>query len=417
MTVLIAGAGIAGLTLGLCLDRAGIPFRIFEAVRELRPLGVGINLQPHAVKELFALGLEDALDDCGLRTEEVAYFSTHGQLIWREPRGMGAGYNWPQFSVHRGLFQMALYHALVARAGEDVVLPGHAVTSWIERDGQVRVDLTDRATGAPLGSAKGDVLIACDGINSALRARLYPEEGEAKWGGTMMWRGVTRGPRFLTGRSVTMTGRKDVKFVAYPIGDTEEGGSVINWIADLTMPPDYDWARQDWTREAQAEDFVAAFEGWSFDWLDIPATIRAADGIWEYPMVDRDPLDRWTHGRMTLLGDAAHAMYPIGSNGASQGIIDACCLASAFGEQSVGAGALEAYEAERRPKVNALVLTNRGDGPDKILDIVEERAPEGFDDIETVMPLAERQAFADGYKKVAGMDIAALNAAPPVLQV
>jgi 2-polyprenyl-6-methoxyphenol hydroxylase-like FAD-dependent oxidoreductase len=229
----------------------------------------------------------------------------------------------------------------------------------------------------------------------------------------MMWRGTTVGPRFLTGRSVTMTGRKQVKFVAYPIAD-DGAQSVINWIADLAMPPDYDWRRQDWNRSGAVADFLPAFDGWSFDWLDVPAVIRGAGAVYEYPMVDRDPLARWTHGRVTLLGDAAHAMYPIGSNGASQAILDARHLAACL-RAAPGPEGLHAYEEIRREVVNAVVLANRGDGPDRILDIVHDRAPDGFDDIESVMPLDERRAFADGYKAIAGMDIVALNARPPII--
>ncbi|MEL6801075.1 MAG: flavin-dependent oxidoreductase [Pseudomonadota bacterium] len=416
MTVLIAGAGITGLTLGLSLHQVGIPFRIFEAVREVRPLGVGINLQPHAVRELVELGLEAHLDQVGLRTEEVAYFSQHGQLIWREPRGVLAGYNWPQFSLNRGGLQMLLYRAVRARCGE-VIETGSTVTGWSETGAGIEITLTDRKTGQGRGTATGNVLIGADGINSATRAALYPGEGPAQWGGTMMWRGVTYGPRFLTGRSVTMTGRKDVKFVAYPIGETDDGLSEINWIADLTMPANYDWRQQDWNREGALEEFLPYFADWSFDWLDVPATIRGAARVFEYPMVDRNPLPRWSHGRVTLLGDAAHAMYPIGSNGASQGILDARILARELRGRGLGPDALDAYDDARRADVNALVLANRGDGPDKILDIVAERAPDGFDDINTVMPLAERQTFADGYKQVAGMDIAALNARPPLVAV
>ncbi|MEL6643676.1 MAG: flavin-dependent oxidoreductase [Pseudomonadota bacterium] len=416
MTVLIAGAGIAGLTLGLSLHQVGIPFQIFEAVREVRPLGVGINLQPHAVRELFELGLENDLDGVGLRTEEVAYFSQHGQLIWREARGLHAGYHWPQFSIHRGGLQMLLYRAVKERCG-DVIHTSAAVTGWADHGDGIEIALSDRKTGSSLGSATGAVLIGADGINSTVRAHLYPGEGPAHWGGTMMWRGVTHGPRFLTGRSVTMTGRKDVKFVAYPIGETDDGQSVINWIADLTMPPGYDWRQQDWNREGALDDFLPSFADWAFDWLDIPKVITGAAQVYEYPMVDRDPLPRWSHGPVTLLGDAAHAMYPIGSNGASQGILDARVLAREMREYGVGEEALQAYDAARRDDVNALVLANRGDGPDKILDIVADRAPDGFADIEDVMTRTERQTFADGYKQVAGMDIAALNARPPLIAV
>ena len=416
MTVLIAGAGIAGLSLGLSLHQIGVPFRIFEAVREIKPLGVGINLQPHATRELIEMGLEDGLDKVGLRTEEVAYFSRQGKLIWSEARGIGAGYHWPQFSIHRGGLQMLLFNTLIERCGADVVQMGHAVTGWQETESGVSVTLEDRKTGAALGAVEGSLLVAADGINSVLRAGLYPDEGPAHWGGTMMWRGVTKGPKFLTGRSMAMAGVKRRKFVIYPIGDTEEGGSLLNWIADLTMPEDYQWRQQDWNRPGRLEDFLPEFADWQFDWLDVPQIIRDAEAIYEFPMVDRNPLPQWSFGPMTLLGDAAHAMYPIGSNGASQGIIDARILAREIRVHGAGPAALQSYEAARRETVNALVLRNRGDGPDKVLDIVEERAPDGFDDIETVMPLAEREELAAGYKKAAGMDMAALNARGPLLE-
>ena len=413
MTVLIAGGGIAGLTLGLSLAQVGVPFRIFEAVREIKPLGVGINLQPHAARELFDLGLENTLDQIGLRTEEVAYFNAQGQLIWAEPRGEAAGYGWPQFSLNRGKLQAALYEKLIARCG-DVVTTGAAVAGWTERAGSISAILRDRKTGRELGEVGGDLLIACDGINSTLRQIMLPGEGPASWGGTMMWRGLTRGPRFRTGRTVSMSGAKDVKFVCYPIADDGDG-SVLNWIADLAMPADYEWRKQDWNRQGVLEEFLPAFKDWKFDWLDVPQVIKTADQIYEYPMVDREPLAQWTRGRVTLMGDAAHAMYPIGSNGASQCILDARHLARAIRDHGENRAALETYEGERRQKMNALVLANRGDGPDKILDIVADRAPDGFADIDEVIPLAERQSFADGYKAVAGMDIAALNAADPIL--
>ena len=416
MTVLIAGAGIAGLTLGLSLHQVGIPFHIYEAVEDIRPLGVGINLQSMATRELFELGLEDALDKVGLRTREVGYFTAQGQEIWREPRGTYAGNTWPQYSIHRGGLQMALLDALIARAGPEVLTMGAAVTGWREAEEGVQIALTNRKSGKA-GKANGSVLIAADGINSVLRAGFYPDEGPAVWGGTMMWRGVTRGPKFLSGRSMAMVGTKACKFVCYPIADTEEGGSLINWIADLVLPADYDWLSQDWNRPGKRSDFAHHFADWSFDWIDIPKIIADADGIWEFPMVDRNPLPQWSFGPVTLLGDAAHAMYPIGSNGASQGIVDARILARELRNHGVGQGALQAYDDMRREVVNAVVLANRTDGPDKILDIVAECAPNGFDDIETVMPLAERQAFADRYKAVTGMTIEELNKRPAIIAV
>jgi 2-polyprenyl-6-methoxyphenol hydroxylase-like FAD-dependent oxidoreductase len=413
MAVMIAGAGVGGLTLALSLQQVGIDCIVYEAVREVRPLGVGINLQPHAARELFELGLQADLDRIGLRTQEVAYFSSHGQPIWEEPRGEKAGYHWPQYSIHRGELQMALYWAFLERGGR--VMAGCALKTWEEDTHGVTATFVDRRTGHVVGRDRGAALIGADGINSTLRARLYPDEGPAHWGGTMMWRGVTEAPRFRSGRSVAMIGRKAAKFVCYPIADRGDGYSLLNWIADIHDPDRAGFAPQDWNREGRLKDVLPRFDGMSFDWLDIPQVMRDAEAIYEYPMVDRDPLPAWTRGRVTLMGDAAHPMYPIGSNGASQAILDARYLARALDEEGRVTDALQRYDLERREAVNSVVLANRGDGPDKILDIVAERAPDGFDRIEDVITGAELASQAASYKAVAGMDVATLNARPSIL--
>jgi 2-polyprenyl-6-methoxyphenol hydroxylase-like FAD-dependent oxidoreductase len=415
MTVLIAGAGIGGLTLGLSLHQAGIAFRIYEAAATLAPLGVGINLQPHAVRELTELGLLPDLDAIALRTEEVVYAARNGKTIWAEPRGALAGYDWPQFSIHRGKLQMLLRDRLVERAGPDVIRTGAAVTDWREDGDQVVIALTDRAAGVDLGETGGTLFIAADGIHSAARAKLHPNEGPPVWGGTMMWRGVTTAPRFLTGRSMAMIGSKNCKFVCYPIADAGPGMSVVNWIADLALPLDALSDRADWTRKGKLADFLPVFEGFCFDWLDVPALIRGAGDVYEYPMVDRNPIPRWSHRRMTLLGDAAHAMYPIGSNGASQAILDARVLVRELLANGVTPAALTAYDEERRPATAAIVMANRGDGPDAVLDLVQDRAPEGFEAIEDVLSREELVATASAYKRLAGFDVEALNARGPIL--
>lgn len=414
MTVMIAGAGIGGLSLALSLQQVGIECVVYEAVREVRPLGVGINLQPHATRELFELGLEQELDKIGLRTEEVAYFSKQGHLVWAEPRGIAAGYRWPQYSIHRGELQMALYWAFLERGGQ--VLAGYALRDWDEDGAGVMATFVDRSTGRIVGREHGKALIGADGINSTMRARLYPDEGPARWGGTMMWRGVTEGPKFRTGRTVSMSGTKSVKFVCYPIADRDGNRSLLNWIADIHDPSRAGFAPQDWNRAGQLEDFLPAFDAMQFDWLDVPEIIRQAETIYEYPMVDRDPLPKWSHKRVTLLGDAAHPMYPIGSNGASQAILDGRYLARALDEESTVIAALERYDDERRETVNAVVLANRGDGPDAILDVVADRAPQGFDRIEDVISREELASQATRYKAVAGMDVSALNARPSILE-
>ncbi|MEM6663226.1 MAG: flavin-dependent oxidoreductase [Pseudomonadota bacterium] len=408
MTVLIAGAGIGGLTLALSLHQIGVPCRVFESVDELRPLGVGINVQPHAIRELEALNLLPDLDSIGLRTAALGYFSTHGKEIWREPRGIEAGYRWPQFSIHRGHLQMMLFEVARTRLGGDAIRTGAAVREWRGLGDGVEVTLSTGETVA------GSLLIAADGIHSTARAGLYPDEGLPLWNRVLMWRGTTWAPDFLGGRTMAMIGCKARKFVCYPIREDVDR-VLINWIADLMYPPDHHWAREDWNRPGRAEDLLPHFGGWSFDWLDVPAVIRGSEAIFEWPMVDRDPLPKWTHGPMTLMGDAAHPMYPIGSNGASQAILDARVLAREIRDHGAVPRALEAYEAERRPKTSAIVLANRGDGPDKVLDVVEDRAPDGFERLEDVISAAELEEIAAEYKATAGMDVEALNAAPGVL--
>ena len=367
------------------------------------------------MRELTELGLLPDLDRIALRTEEVVYAARNGKDIWSEPRGIEAGYAWPQFSIHRGRLQMLLLDTLIRRAGPDCVRTGISAVNWHEEGDEIVVSLGERSTGRLIGSERGAVFVAADGIHSAARKLLNPREGAPVWGGTMMWRGTTVGPRFRTGRSMAMIGDKRTKFVTYPIDDAGEGLSLINWIADLELPLDALDARADWTLQGKAEDVAPRFKDFVFDWIDVPAIIRGAEAIWEYPMVDRDPLDAWTHGRMTLLGDAAHAMYPIGSNGASQAILDARAMVREFLARGVGPGALAAYDADRRPAVNAVVLANRGDGPDIVLDIVEERAPNGFDNIEDVITRAELEERAGVYKKTAGMDVDGLNRRPSIV--
>lgn len=410
--VLIAGGGIAGLTAALSLHQIGVDCRVFETVSSPQPLGVGINLLPHAVRELTELGLLDAVADTAIPTQELAYYNKHGQRIWSEARGRDAGYNWPQFSVHRGALQSILLDAVRARQGADRVVTGHHLAGWEETGTGVRAHFIDRRTGVRLDDAEGDLLIGADGIHSVMRRTLYPLEGPPIWNGAILWRGTTRGRPFLTGRSMIMAGHEFQKFVAYPISRRVEaaGEAEINWIAERKFRPDHAWRREDWNRAGDVADFLPAFAGWRFDWLDVPAVIQAADRCFEYPMVDRDPLDRWTFGRVTLIGDAAHPMYPIGSNGASQGILDARVLAREIRRAGPTAEALVAYENERRPATAKIVLANRANGPEQVMQMVEQRAPDGFVRIEDVLTAAELEGTAAGYKRIAGFDKDALNA-------
>jgi 5-methylphenazine-1-carboxylate 1-monooxygenase len=417
MTVLIAGGGIGGLTLALSLHQIGVPCRVFETVSALKPLGVGINVLPHAVRELIELGLLDRLDGIGVRTRELAFFSKHGKPIWSEPRGLEAGYRWPQFSVHRGKLQQVLLDAVIERLGPDNVLTSHHLTGWSETPDGIRADFVDKATGAAQLSHDGTLLIAADGIHSAIRERLYPQEGAPLWNGRILWRGITPSDAFLSGRTMIMAGHEVLKFVCYPISDQPDADRqfLINWVAERHMPPTYRWRREDYNRTARLDEFLPWFADWHFDWLDVPALIRDCPHSYEYPLVDRDPVSQWTFGRVTLMGDAAHPMYPIGSNGASQAILDARVLTREilrFGEVPA---ALHAYEAERRPATTDLVMLNRRNGPEQVMQIVEERAPEGFDVVTDVLSQQELEDIAANYKRVAGFQVEGLNAKPPIV--
>lgn len=417
MTVIIVGAGIGGLSLALSLHQVGIAARVYESVDKLEPLGVGINLLPHAVRELTELGLADEIARTAIPTSTLSYFSKRGQLIWSEPRGKSAGYNWPQFSIHRGELQMILYRAVIERLGADAVRTGHHFASFEETDAGVRAHFTDRRGGAARDVAEGAVLIGADGIHSTLRATFVPDEGPPKWNGAILWRGVTESTPFFDGCTMIMAGHERQKFVCYPISREalDKGRALVNWIAELRYNPDHTWRREDWNRAGRLDEFLPLFESWQFGWLDVPGLIRDARACFEYPMVDRDPLASWGRGRVTLLGDAAHPMYPIGSNGASQAILDARVLTREFLVQGVGPEALAAYAAERNPATARIVLANRANGPEQVMQMVEDRAPAGYGRIEEVLSVLELEDAAAGYKRLAGFDRETLNSRPPIV--
>jgi 2-polyprenyl-6-methoxyphenol hydroxylase-like FAD-dependent oxidoreductase len=415
LKAIVVGGGIGGLATALSLHELGAEVHVYEAVDPIRPLGVGINLLPHAVRELEALGLAQVLEASGVATSELAFYSKHGKPIWREPRGREAGYRWPQISIHRGHLHMLLLETTQERLGTERVHLGHKLTRFETNTEGAVAHFVDRRTGAELPPARGDVLIAADGIHSAARAQLYPNEGPPKWNGAVMWRGVSYGEPFLSGRSMIMAGHLRHKFVAYPIGKGEAGKPLINWVAELRFDSTDLSEREDWNKPGKLEEFLPSFKPWKFDWLDVPALIESGHSIYEYPMVDRDPLPSWSDGsgRMTLLGDAAHPMYPIGSNGASQAILDARVLAGCLKSHPCDvARALTAYEAVRRPATSAVVLANREQGPEHCLTVVEDRAPNGFERLEDVIAYEELKEIADTYKRIAGFSIDALNSSP-----
>ncbi len=412
MRCAIVGAGIGGLATALSLHAAGIrDVAVYEAAASVKELGVGINLLPHAVRELTELGLQNALAAQAIPTAQLGYYTKRGERIWEEPRGKAAGYHWPQFSIHRGALLRILYEAVCDRMGPQCVQLGHRLRSFWQPTSASAVGRFDVAgRSAPL-EVESDLLIGADGVHSTVRDALFPDEGPPKWNGVTMWRGVSESDPFFDGRSMIIAGTFARRIVVYPISPAhhERGRALINWVAELRQSEARQMPPQEWEHRGRLEDVLAHFGGFRFDWLDFPAVARAADVIFQYPMVDRDPLDHWRHGRVTLLGDAAHPMYPVGSNGASQAILDARVLALHLAKQPSVDQALVAYEDDRRPATARVVELNRQVGPEQCMEVVEERAPDGFEKIEDVISHEELVEIAARYKRAAGFDRDALN--------
>jgi 5-methylphenazine-1-carboxylate 1-monooxygenase len=409
MKIAVIGGGIGGLALALGLHQRGLACDVYETVPEVRELGVGITLLPHAVTELAALGVLPALEAIGIENAESVFFNRWGQYIYREPRGRLAGYAVPELGAHRGKLHRILYDAALARLGADRVHTGHRCVR-VEQDGAgATVHFISSATGAPHAPVHADVVIACDGVNSAVRRQFYPDEKVA-FAGINTWRGVTRRKPILTGKSYMRIGSIETgKMVIYPIVDNVDGqgNQLINWVAEIQRP---DAAMNDWNQHGKAQDFIDIFKDWRFDWLDVPALIAGAEQILEYPMVDKDPVAQWTFGRVTLLGDAAHPMYPRGSNGSAQALVDARVLADLLAATADPLAALKAYEAQRLPATAQVVLTNRSVPPDYIIMKADELSGgQPFGTIDDLISQDELRAISDHYKNVAGFSLNALT--------
>lgn len=409
--VIIAGAGIGGLTLALMLHRRGISCAIYEQASEVREVGVGINTLPHAIKELADLGLMPALDAVGIRTHELLYMNRTGQVVWREPRGVAAGFEVPQFSIHRGRLQKLIHDAVVERLGPGAVRTGRKLAGFVQDDGGVTAHFTDSVDGSGSETVRAEVLVGADGIHSVVRARYAGDQGLPHWNGVMMWRGAAEFPAFLSGRSMIIAGGMGAKLVLYPIGPgSAESTRLTNWVVtarvnDTPHPP----GKESWSRRGRLDEVLPYARRYAIPGFDVVGLIRSTEAFYEYPMCDRDPLPRWTHGRVTLLGDAAHPMYPVGSNGASQAILDARSLADLLARAEHPYQALLAYEADRLPKTAEIVALNRKGGPERVIDEVEKLAPAGFTDIDRVLSHDERKAIVRGYAGTAGFTLAQVN--------
>ena len=398
MHVLIAGGGVGGLALALMLHQRGIGCTVLEAAPEVKPLGVGINTLPHAIRELAALDLLPALDGVGIRTRELRYLNRFGQEIWQEPRGIWAGHEVPQFSIHRGHLHQVLWQAAEGRLPAGALLRNARLQNFTQNAHGITAHLMDGR------SLSGDVLIGADGIHSVIRASLHPDDGGIRWNGIQMWRGAVEWPAFEGGDTMIVAGDMKEKLVLYPIAPGASPATrLTNWvvcaqIGDASKPPP---RREDWSRAGQLDEVLAHVARFRIPFLDVAALVRATSEFWEYPMCDRDPLPFWTQGRVTLMGDAAHPMYPVGSNGASQAVLDARCLADLLASQGPEA-ALAAYAAERLPKTAEIVRANRKGGPERVVDEVSARAPDGFARLEDVISHEELAAIAGGYAQMAG---------------
>ncbi len=412
MKVLIAGAGVGGLTLALMLHKRGIESAIFEQASEIREVGVGINILPHAIKELAALDLLPELDAVGIRTQELHYISRLGQKVWSEKRGTDAGFDYPQFSIHRGRLQKVIFDAVVAKLGPGAVRTGMKLQGFIQDEGGVVAHFTDAKCGLGSETVRGDVLVGADGIHSVVRRHFDPKQGAPCWQGLMLWRGATEWQKFLTGRSMYIAGGMSAKIALYPIAPgAKPDMRLTNWaivsrIADgeITPPP-----VDSWSRVGRMDEVIPYARRFNVPGVDVEALVRATPVCWEYPMCDRDPLPHWSFGRVTLMGDAAHPMYPVGSNGAAQAILDARSLADWLKKADHPMQALHEYELDRLPKTAEIVRLNRKGGPERVIDEVEKRAPAGFEFVDRVLSHAEREAIVKGYAGKAGFTQSQVN--------
>ena len=404
MTVLIAGAGIGGLTTALMLHQRGIKAQVFEQATHIREVGVGINTLPHSIAELAHLGLLDKLDEVGLRTRELRYLTRTGQEVWRELRGLHAGLDHPQFSIHRGRLQKLLFDAVIERLGPDSVKTGLKLAGFVQDEGGVSAHFTDAHDGCSSHTERGEVLVCADGIHSVGRRRFYPNEGSPSWQGVVMWRGAVDWPVWEDGETMAIAGGLSGKLVLYPIAPAKNGKQLMTWVvnvrvadASVSPPPP-----ESWSKMAPLSKVLPYAQRFHVPGIDLDALVRASGAIYEYPMADRDPLPRWTHGRVTLLGDAAHPMYPVGSNGSAQAILDARSLTDNLATAEHPREALYRYEHERLEKTSEVVRNNRLGGPERVIDEVEKLSPAGFEDIDKVLSFADRQAIVKGYAKMAG---------------
>jgi len=415
MRVIIAGGGISGLSLALSLHQIGIDCRVYESVLRLEPQGLGINIQPNAVRELTALGLGDALAERGVLTQELAFYNKHGQLVWSEPRGLKAGYRWPQISISRGDLQDVLLTAVRQRLGADAVVAGHHLSDFEQRGDRVIARFVDPASRSQVAEVEADLLIGADGIRSAVRRHFYPTDNPI-FDGYVHYRGYVEGDPYLTGASVVIIGHRTHRLIIYPIARRPGGKLLINWLA-YAKAPDAAPPLEDWGKDADRDMVAALYAGWSYPWIDAHGILARTERAYQFPNVDRDPIPRWSFGRVTMVGDAAHPMQPIGGQAGSQAIVDGRVLAACLASTPEPVEALIRYQDQRIAAMNAVVVRNRNFGPETVLQVAEERAPDGFQAITDVLSRDELEQTALNFKKAAGIDIETVNSRDSIVEV
>jgi 5-methylphenazine-1-carboxylate 1-monooxygenase len=395
LDIAIVGAGPGGLMTALRLHQQGLRPHIYESVAELKPLGVGIDVKVYATKELDELGLLDEFRTISVDAQESLFFNNHGQEIYAELCGTHMGYLYEQRFVHRGIFQMFLHEKVLERLGPDVITYGARLTGYRQDDDGVTLHFPD-------GDKRADVLIAADGIKSVARRQMHPDSAEPTYSGITMWRGTTLMKPFKTGGTILHIGdpRKS-SMIVYPLYDDFEGTglTLVNWVVEATREESV----EDWNQVGSVDEILPYYDDCQIPFLDVQDMLRNAREVYLFPLIRHEPLDSWCDGRVTLLGDAAHAMYPRGGNGACQALVDGRVIAEKLATVADPVAALQAYEDERREAVNRIVMSHRGEGYEVIRRMVAERTDGNrFDDIEQVLPLAEADEIFSKYHRLVG---------------
>ena len=404
--VAIIGGGIGGLATALYLHQANVRCQVYESADNFTQLGVGINLMSHAIRALGDLGLVEAVGKVAVEPEWRRYYNHHGQLIHRELTGRFAGYQWPHYSVHRGDLHEILLRAVHDRLGADTVHMCHRFTKLTQDQRGVTLHWAD-PHGEPLPPTTATIAIGCDGVNSSVRRQFYPDEGRLAFGGINMWRGSSVYRPIVDGKSVILAGSmKYGKLVIYPMRTYPDGSQLINGNGEVRSEAAGPNA---WNKSGNVEDFIWRYKDSSIEWVDFADLVSHADMVLEYPMVDRDPVERWTFDRVTLLGDAAHPMYPRSGNGAAQSILDAQCVARLIASLPP-VEALATFQKERLEVVNKIVVSSRSSPPDLIIETVEKRTNgEPFEKLDDVISSAELQGIIDNFHRLTGSTLAAVN--------